>query len=52
MYHQIVIATVMYRLFYSFSLYIMDTLGPTKCLDYQGALIFQVILFDLVPFGT
>ena len=26
------------------NLCIMDTLGPKKCLDYQGVLIFQVIL--------
>ena len=24
--------------------YVMDTLGPTKCPDYQGVLIFQVSL--------
>ena len=30
----------------------MDTLGPKKCPDYQGVLIFQVILFDKVQFGT
>ena len=30
---------------------IMDILGPTKSVRYQGVLIFQVILFDKVPFG-
>ena len=23
-----------------------------KCPDYQGVLIFQVILYDVAPFGT
>ena len=31
---------------------IMDTLGPAKCPDYQGVLIFQVSLHDNVSFGT
>ena len=33
---------------------INDTLRPTnqECSDYQGVLIFQVILYDKVPFMT
>ena len=30
-----------------------SSLGPAKCPDYQGAVIFQVIfIYDKVPFGT
>ena len=34
------------------NLCITDTLGPTKCPDYQGVLIFRVSLYDKAPFGT
>ena len=34
------------------NLCIMDTLGTAKCPDYQGVLIFQVISYDKVSFGT
>ena len=34
------------------NLCIMDTLGSTKSQDYQGFLIFQVILHDKVSFGS
>ena len=34
------------------NLCIMDILGPTKCPDYQGVLIFQVSLYDKASFGT
>ena len=36
------------------NLCIKDTLGPTKSVHayYQGVLIFQVSLYDKVPFGT
>ena len=30
----------------------MDTLGPTKCPDYQDVLIFQINLYDKAPFGV
>ena len=30
----------------------MDTLAEKKCPDYQGVLIFQVILYGEVQFGA
>ena len=33
------------------SLYILDTMGPTQCPDYQGVLIFQVSLCNKESLG-
>ena len=37
-------------LFYHY--YTVDILGPAKCPDYHGVLIFQVSLHDNASFGT
>ena len=34
------------------NLSIIDTLGPAKCPDYQGLLIFQVSLHEIASVGT